>query len=78
MPELSGQIEKLSGRKLINTATDYEVELRLIENKEGNCNLLLKLYTFERQPLFIQKGSHAHRYPSDGGRIDGGARQGNT
>lgn len=44
---LSGQIERLSGRKLINTATDYELELRLIENKEGNCNLLLKLYTLK-------------------------------
>lgn len=43
--KLSGQIEKLSGRKLINSTTDYEVELRLIENKEGDCNLLVKLYT---------------------------------
>lgn len=45
--KLSGYLEKLSGRKLINTVTDYEVELRLIENKEGNCNLLLKLYTLK-------------------------------
>lgn len=43
--KLSGQIEKLSGRKLVNSTTDYEVELRLIENKEGNLNLLVKLYT---------------------------------
>ena len=45
--KLSGQIEKLSERRLINSATDYEVELRLIENKEGNCNLLVKLYTLK-------------------------------
>lgn len=43
--KLSAQIEKLSGRKLINTTSNYEVELRLIENKEGNCNLLVKLFT---------------------------------
>ncbi|MCH1981541.1 methyltransferase [Ruminococcus sp. OA3] len=45
--KLSGQIEKLSGRKLINTTSNYEVELRLIENKEGNCNLLVKLFTLK-------------------------------
>lgn len=43
--KLSGQIERLSERKLINTTSNYEVELRFIENKEGNCNLLVKLYT---------------------------------
>ena len=43
--KLSGQIEKLSGRKLINSTTNYEVELRLIENKEGNCNMRVKLFT---------------------------------
>lgn len=53
--KLSGQIEKLSGRKLINTATDYEVELRLIENKEGNCNLLLKLYTLKDNRFSYRK-----------------------
>ena len=53
--KLSGQIEKLSGRKLINTATDYEVELRLIETKEGNCNLLLKLYTLKDNRFSYRK-----------------------
>ncbi len=43
--KLSGQIEKQSNRMLINTISDYEVELRFIENKEGNCNFLVKLYT---------------------------------
>lgn len=45
--KLSGYLEQMSGRKLINSVTDYEVELRLIENKEGSCNLLLKLYTLK-------------------------------
>lgn len=43
--KLSGQIERLSGRKLINTTADYEIELRLIENKSGSFNILVKLYT---------------------------------
>ncbi len=43
--KLSGQIEKLSNRMLINTTSNYEVEIRVIENKEGNCNFLVKLYT---------------------------------
>lgn len=45
--KMSGHIEKLSDRKLINSTTDYEVELRLIENKEGSCNLLVKLFTIK-------------------------------
>ncbi len=45
--KLSSQIEKLSNRELINTTDNYEIELRLIENKEGNCNLLVKLYTIK-------------------------------
>lgn len=45
--KVSSHLEKLSDRKLINTTTDYEIELRLIENKEGNCNLLVKLYTIK-------------------------------
>ncbi len=44
---LSGQIEKLSNRELINTTDNYEIELRVIENKEGNCNILVKLYTIK-------------------------------
>lgn len=52
---LSGQIERLSGRKLINTATEYELELRLIENKEGNCNLLLKLYTLKDERFIYRR-----------------------
>lgn len=43
----SGELERLSSRKLINSASDYEIELRLIENKEHKVNMLLKLYTIE-------------------------------
>lgn len=43
--KLSGQIEKLTERRLINAAADYEIELRLIENKAGSFNVLVKLFT---------------------------------
>lgn len=43
----SGELERQSKRTLINSASDYEIELRLIENKEHKLNILLKLYTIE-------------------------------
>lgn len=45
--KLSAQIERLSKRRLTNTAANYEIELRVIENKEGQCNLLVKLFTIK-------------------------------
>lgn len=53
--KLSGQIEKLSDRKLINTTSNYEFEIRLIENKEGNCNILVKLYTLKDERFAYRK-----------------------
>lgn len=53
--KLSGQIEKQSDRMLINTTSNYEVELRFIENKEGNCNLLVKLYTLRDERFHYRK-----------------------
>lgn len=52
---LGMEIELLSKRKLINTTSNYEVELRLIENKEGSYNLLLKLYTLNDQRFMYRK-----------------------
>lgn len=45
LKKLAGQIEKLTGRQLINSTDNYEVEIRLIENKQQNCNILIKLFT---------------------------------
>lgn len=39
------ELERLTDRKLINSTSDYEVEIRLIENKEQSLNAMLKLYT---------------------------------
>ena len=40
-------LEEKSQGKLINTTSDYEVELRLVENKDGRFNVMVKLYTME-------------------------------
>ncbi|MDO5293623.1 MAG: methyltransferase [bacterium] len=53
--KLSGAIERLSNRKLVNTTSNYEVELRLIENKEGTFNTLVKLYTIEDKRFNYRK-----------------------
>ena len=45
--QIAYQIEQQNKRKLINSTSNYEVELRLIENKEGNYFPLLKLYTLK-------------------------------
>ncbi|MFI3170938.1 MAG: methyltransferase [Eubacteriales bacterium] len=42
---LSSELERLSSRSLINSTSNYEVELRLIENKTGMFNILIKLFT---------------------------------
>jgi tRNA G10 N-methylase Trm11 len=43
--KLSSEIELLSERKFINSTSNYEFEIRAIQNKEGNFNLLVKLFT---------------------------------
>ncbi|MBT9779164.1 methyltransferase [Clostridium sp. MCC353] len=53
--KLSSQIERLSDRKLINTTSNYEFEIRLIENKEGGFNILLKLYTLKDRRFSYRK-----------------------
>ncbi len=43
--KLAQEIENNTMREMVNSPSDYEIELRLIEGKDGNINLLLKLYT---------------------------------
>lgn len=40
-------LEEKSQGKLLNSTSDYEVELRLVENKDGKFNVMVKLYTME-------------------------------
>lgn len=53
--KLSAQIEQLSDRKLINTTDNYEMELRIIENKDHNCNILVKLFTLQDDRFLYKK-----------------------
>ena len=53
--KMSALIEQLSERTLINTTSQYEFEIRLIENKEGNCNVMVKLYTIEDDRFSYRK-----------------------
>ncbi|MEG0109035.1 MAG: hypothetical protein RR705_09330, partial [Lachnospiraceae bacterium] len=43
--KLSSEIQRLSNRKLLNSTSNYEIEIRLIENKLEEFNVLVKLFT---------------------------------
>ena len=43
--QTAAAIEKAFARKLINSTSHYEVEIRLLQNREGGFVPLLKLYT---------------------------------
>ncbi len=43
--KLASELERMTNRTLINTTSQYEFEIRLIENKEGKCNVLVRLFT---------------------------------
>jgi tRNA G10 N-methylase Trm11 len=45
--KLAAEIELRSERKFINSTSNYEIEIRLVQNKEGSFNLLVKLFTIE-------------------------------
>ncbi len=57
--KLAFAIEQQSGRRLINTTSNYEMEFRFIENKEGNLNILVKLYTLKEERFQYRKDSVA-------------------
>lgn len=57
--KLAFEIENLTNRRLINSTTNYEFEIRLIENKEGLYNVLIKLYTLKDERFAYRKSSIA-------------------
>lgn len=57
--KMAAQIEELTQRQLINSTSHYEFEIRLIENKEGRFNVLLKLYTIEDRRFDYRKNTIA-------------------
>lgn len=55
--KLAAELERGSKRTLINTTTNYEFEIRLIENKEGQYNVLLKLFTLIDERFSYRKNA---------------------
>ena len=53
--QLSAEIETLTKHKLVNSTGDYELEIRMIENKEGRLNLLVKLFTLADERFSYRK-----------------------
>ncbi len=52
---LSQEIELKTKRKLRNHTSNYEFEIRAIQNKEGNFNLLVKLFTMQDERFSYRK-----------------------
>lgn len=57
--KMGAELESLTKRQLINSTSHYEFEIRLIENKEGRFNVLLKLYTIEDKRFAYRKNTVA-------------------
>lgn len=55
--KLSAALDHLSGGRMVNSAGDYEVELRLVANKEGKFFACLKLSTVEDHRFDYRKNS---------------------
>lgn len=53
--KLSQEIELKTKRKLRNHTSNYEFEIRAIQNKEGNFNLLVKLFTIQDERFSYRK-----------------------
>lgn len=52
-------LEQETQGRLKNSASDYELEIRLIENREGGFLPLVKLYTFEEERFSYRKNTIA-------------------
>jgi tRNA G10 N-methylase Trm11 len=53
--KFASEIERLTKRQLINSTNNYEFEIRFIENKDQNFNILLKLYTIKDSRFAYRK-----------------------
>lgn len=59
-------IEEKSGRKLINSTSDYEIEIRLLQSKDGYFFPCMKLYTIPMKRFAYRKNSIAASiHPAD-------------
>lgn len=53
--KFAAELERLSQRKLVNSTGDYEIEIRLLETREGNLVPFLKLYTIPKKRFAYRK-----------------------
>ncbi len=53
--KFASELERLTDRFLLNSTSNYEIELRLIENKFGTYNVLLKLFTINDSRFAYRK-----------------------
>ncbi len=53
--KVSAEIERISKRKLINSTSQYEFEIRLVEAKDGSYNTMVKLYTIPDERFSYRK-----------------------
>ena len=53
--KLGEYLQEKSGNQLINSTSHYEVELRLVQNKTGNFNFLIKLFTLKDERFAYRK-----------------------
>lgn len=53
--KFSQAFEKASGRKFMNSVSDYEMELRILQRKDGGFLPLLKLYTLKDERFVYRK-----------------------
>lgn len=51
------ELERRTNRQLINSASNYEIEIRLVQNREGKCNIMVKLYTIPDNRFTYRKES---------------------
>lgn len=63
-------LEQAGGRMLVNSASDYEMEIRLYERKDGSFLPLLKIFTWQ-DPRFTYRRESVSTsiHPSDAARI---------
>lgn len=57
--KIATELEKISDRKFINTTSNYEFEIRLIETINGQYNVLFKLYTIKDNRFQYRKNTIA-------------------
>lgn len=57
--KFSMELERLTNRSVINSTSDYEVEIRLMENREGNFLAALKCFTITMKRFSYRKNAIA-------------------